>query len=102
MHCSLLTFLLLLLAIPAICFSWPTKVVYVTDGAPSQFCTKARKKKSDCMGLIARKGQSYGEQAKALTSALVAGKNVDAEQKDVSRREISTRISQDLNQNYLT
>ena len=30
-------------------------------------------------------GQSHGEQAKVLTAALVAGRNVDVEQKDIDR-----------------
>lgn len=32
MRCSRLTLLFLLFAIPATCFSWPTKVVSVADG----------------------------------------------------------------------
>ena len=32
MRCSLLTFLFLLLAIPATCFSWSAKVISVVDG----------------------------------------------------------------------
>lgn len=86
MHCSHLTLLLFLLAIPATCFSWPAKVVSVADGDTITVLHDDQKKEIRLYGIdCPEKGQSHGEQAKALTTALVAGRNVDVEQKDIDR-----------------
>ena len=70
MHCSRLTFLLFLLAIPAICFSWPAKVVSVADGDTITVLHNDQKKEIRLYGIDCHeKGQSHGEQAKALTTA---------------------------------
>jgi endonuclease YncB( thermonuclease family) len=86
MHCSRLTFLLFLLAIPATCFSWPAKVVSVADGDTITVLHNDQKKEIRLYGIdCPEKEQSHGEQAKALTTALVSGRNVDVEQKDIDR-----------------
>jgi endonuclease YncB( thermonuclease family) len=86
MHCSRLTLLLFLLAIPATCFSWPAKVVSVADGDTITVLHDNHKKEIRLYGIdCPEKGQSHGEQAKALTTALVSGRNVDVEQKDIDR-----------------
>ena len=86
MRCSRLTFLLFLLAIPTTCFSWPSKVVSVADGDTITVLHNDQKKEIRMYGIdCPEKGQSHGEQAKALTTALVAGRNVDVEQKDIDQ-----------------
>lgn len=86
MHCPRLTFLLFLLAIPATCFSWSAKVVSVADGDTITVLHNDQKKEIRLYGIdCPEKGQSHGEQAKALTIALVSGRNVDVEQKDIDR-----------------
>lgn len=86
MRCSRLTLLFLLLATPANCFSWPAKVVSVTDGDTIIVLHNNQQKEIRLYGIdCPEKGQSHGEQAKALTTALVAGRNVDVEQKDIDR-----------------
>lgn len=86
MHCSRLTLLLFLLAIPATCFSWPAKVVSVADGDTITVLHNDQKKEIRLYGIdCPEKEQSHGEQAKALTTALVSGRNVDVEQKDIDR-----------------
>ena len=76
MHCPRLTFLLFLLAIPATCFSWPAKVVSVADGDTITVLHNDQKKEIRLYGIdCPEKGQSHGEQAKALTIALVSGRN---------------------------
>ena len=87
MRCSCLTILfILLLAIPATCFSWPANVISVADGDTITVLYNDQKKEIRLYGIdCPEKGQSHGEQAKALTTALVAGRNVEVEQKDVDR-----------------
>jgi endonuclease YncB( thermonuclease family) len=86
MRCTLLTLLFLLLAIPATCFSWPAKVVSVADGDTIRVLHNGQQKKIRLYGIdCPEKGQSNGDQAKALTTALVAGRNVEVEQKDIDR-----------------
>jgi|APIni6443716594_1056825.scaffolds.fasta_scaffold108900_2 micrococcal nuclease len=86
MRCSHLTFLLLLLAIPATCFSWPAKVVSVADGDTITVLHNDQRKEIRLYGIdCPEKGQDHGPQAKALTAALVAGRSVDVDQKDIDR-----------------
>lgn len=86
MRCSSLTFLIFLLAIPATCYSWPAKVVSVADGDTITVLYNGQQKKIRLYGIYCPEtGQSYGEQAKALTAALVAGRNVEVEQRDIDR-----------------
>lgn len=86
MRCSRLTFLFFLLAIPATCFSWPAKVVSITDGDTIIVLHNGQRKEIRLYGIDSpEKGQCHGEQAKALTAALVAGRNVDVEQKGIDK-----------------
>lgn len=86
MRSSRLTFLFFLLAIPATCFSWPAKVISVADGDTITVLHDGQQKEIRLYGIdCPEKGQSHGDQAKALTTALVAGRTVDIEQKDIDR-----------------
>lgn len=86
MRCSRLTFLFLLLVIPATCFSWPAKVVSVTDGDTINVLRDGRQVKVRLYGIdCPEKGQDYGQKARNLTAALVAGRSVEVEQKDTDR-----------------
>jgi len=85
MRCSRLI-LFFPLAIPATCFSCPAKVVSVADGNTITVLHNDQNKEIRLYGIdCPEKGQSHGEQAKALTTALVARRNVDVEQKDIDR-----------------
>ena len=86
MRCSRLALLFFLLAIPATCFSWPAKVTSVADGDTITVLHNDQKKEIRLYGIdCPEKGQSHGDQAKALTTALAAGITVDIEQKDIDR-----------------
>lgn len=86
MRCFRLTFLFLLLALPSTCFSWPAKVVAVTDGDTIIVLHNGQHKEIRLYGIdCPEKEQRYGEQARALTAALVAGRNVDIKQKDTDQ-----------------
>ena len=78
MRCSRLTLPFFLLAIPATCLSWSAKVVSVTDGDIIIVLHNGQHKEIRLYGIDSpEKGQSHGQQAKALTAALVAGRDVD-------------------------
>jgi len=84
MRCSRPTLLFLFLAIPATCFSWPAKVVSVADGDTIIVLHNSQQKEIRLYGIdCPEKAQDHGQQAKALTSAFVAGRNIDVEQKDI-------------------
>ena len=86
MRCSRLTVLFLLLALPSTCLSWPAKVVSVADGDTIKVLRDGRQVKVRLYGIDSpEKGQAFGQQAQGLTAALVAGRQVDVEQKDVDR-----------------
>lgn len=86
MRCSRLTLLLLLLATPATCFSWPAKVISITDGDTIAVLHNGQQKEIRLYGIdCPETGQGHDQQAKALTAALVAGRNVEVDQKDVDR-----------------
>ena len=86
MHCSHLTFFFLLLLAPSTCFSWSAKVVSVTDGDTINVIRDSRQIEVRLYGIdTPEKKQDYGQQAKDLTSALVAGRNVEIEQKDTDQ-----------------
>jgi micrococcal nuclease len=81
-----LVFLFLLLLTPATGRSWTAKVVSVTDGDTINVIRDGRQEKVRLYGIdTPEKGQDYGQQARDLTSALVAGRNVEVEQKDTDR-----------------
>ena len=86
MHLYRLTFFLFLIAAPATSFSWPAKVVSVADGDIITVLRNGQQSKIRLYGIDSpEKGQDHSQQAKALTAALVAGRNVDIEQKDIDR-----------------
>ena len=86
MRCSHLTFFFFLLLAPSTCFSWPAKVVSVTDGDTINVIRDNRQIEIRLYGIdCPEKSQDYGQQAKALTAALVAGRTVEIEQKDVDK-----------------
>lgn len=86
MLCSRLTFFFFFLAIPVTCFSWPAKVVSVTDGDTINVLHDGRQVKVRLYEIDApEKEQDCGQKARDLTAALVAGKNVDVDQKDMDR-----------------
>jgi len=86
MRCSRPILFFLLLAIPATCFSWPAKVGSVGDGDTIIVLYNGQHKEIRLHGIdCPEKGQSHGQQAKALTTALVAGRSVDVDQKDIDR-----------------
>lgn len=86
MRCSRLTYLFFLLAIPVTCFSWPAKVVSVTDGDTINVLRDGQQVKVRLYGIdCPEKGQDYGQKARDLAAALVAGRNVEVDQKDTDR-----------------
>jgi micrococcal nuclease len=86
MRCSRLAFIFILLGIPATCFSWPAKVVSVADGDTIIVLHLDRQKEIRLYGIdCPEKDQDHGQQAKAITAALVAGRNVEIEQKEIDR-----------------
>lgn len=77
---------LLVLSTPSLALSWPAKVVSVTDGDTINVLRDGKQVKIRLYGIdCPEKGQDYGQKARDLTSALVAGRNVEIEQKDTDR-----------------
>jgi endonuclease YncB( thermonuclease family) len=84
-YCSHLIFLFLLFALPTTCFSGPVKVVSVTDDDTITVLHNDQQKEIRLYEIeCPEKVPSHSEQAKALTPALFAGRNVDVEHKDRS------------------
>jgi len=78
--------LLFLLFIPTTCLSWPAKVVSISDGDTITVIHNGRQEKIRLYGIDApEKNQDYGQQAKAITGALIAGRDVDVETKSVDQ-----------------
>lgn len=74
--------LLFLLSIPVTCFSWPAKVVSVSDGDTITVLHNGLQEKIRLYGIdTPEKNQDYGQQAKQITSTLIAGRQVDIETK---------------------
>jgi len=74
--CSFL--LLFLIFMPSTCLSWPAKVVSVSDGDTITVLHSGADERIRLYGIdTPEKNQEYGPQAKALTSALIAGRNID-------------------------
>lgn len=85
-YCCRFAFTLLLLFTPATCFSWPAKVVSVNDGDTITVLRDGRQVKIRLYGIDSpEKGQDFGQKARELTAALVAGRSVDIEQMDTDR-----------------
>lgn len=79
-------FLFLFLSIPATCFSWPAKVVSITDGDTLNVLRDGQQVKVRLYGIdCPESGQDHGPKARDLTAAFVAGRNVEVEQKDTDR-----------------
>jgi len=73
-------------SIPTACFAWSAKVVSVSDGDTITVLHSFHHEKIRLYGIdTPEKNQDYGQKAKDLTSALVAGRNVDVETKEVDR-----------------
>jgi len=82
-YCSRLTLIFLLLATPATCYSWSAKVVSIANGDTIAVLRNNQQKEIRPYGIeCPEKVRSHSEQAKTLALALVAGRNVDIEQKD--------------------
>jgi len=80
------TALFLLSLAPSICLAWSGKVVSVTDGDTIKVLHNGKEEKIRLYGIdTPEKGQDFGQKARDLTSALVAGRNVEVELKDVDR-----------------
>ncbi len=79
-------FLLLAIAVPSIGMAWSGKVVSVSDGDTIKVLHDGKVEKIRLYGIdTPEKAQDFGQKAKALTSSLVAGRNVEVQQKDVDR-----------------
>lgn len=80
--CRLL--LLCLLLTPVTCFAWSAKLVTVIDGDTLIVLRDGQQQEIRLYGIdCPEKDQNYGQQATALTTALVAGRNIEIEPKDV-------------------
>ncbi len=67
-------------------FAWPAKVVSVSDGDTITVLHSGRQDKIRLYGIdTPEKAQDFGQKAKEITSALVAGRNVDVETMDTDR-----------------
>lgn len=70
--------LLFFLCLPSICLSWPAQLVSVADGDTITVLHSGAEEKIRLYGIdTPEKKQEYGQQAKALTTALIAGRNID-------------------------
>lgn len=66
--------------------AWTARVVSVNDGDTITVLHEGRQVKIRLYGIdTPEKSQSFGQKAKDLTSALVAGRSIEVEQKDVDR-----------------
>lgn len=84
--CIFSIFLFAILILPSICFAWSGKVVSVADGDTITVLHGGRQEKIRLYGIDSpEKGQNFGQKAKDLTSSLVAGRNIEIEQKDIDR-----------------
>lgn len=83
---SFLFILSLTLIISTDSFAWPAKVVSVSDGDTITVLHSGHQEKIRLYGIDSpEKAQDYGQKAKDLTGALIAGRNIDVETKTVDR-----------------
>ena len=83
---ALSSFLILAILAPSICFAWSGKVVSVTDGDTIKVMHDGKEEKIRLYGIdCPEKGQDFGQKATDLTSTLVAGRNIEVQQKDRDR-----------------
>ena len=81
-----LAILLFICSLPSIGLSWTGKVVSVTDGDTIKVLHDGKEEKIRLYGIdCPEKKQDFGQKAQDLTSALVAGRNVEVQQKDIDR-----------------
>jgi len=74
----------LFVTLPQISFAWPAQVVSVTDGDTIKVTRNGHVVVIRLYGIdTPEKDQAYGQQAKDLTNALIMGRDVDIEQKDI-------------------
>jgi len=86
LSCRSLSFFVLLFLVPSSGFSWPAKVVSISDGDTITVLNNGHQEKIRLYGIdTPEKKQDYGQQAKRITSALIAGRNIDVESKTVDR-----------------
>jgi len=84
--CIVLTILLFICSLPSIGLAWSGKVVSVTDGDTIKVLHDGKEEKIRLYGIdCPEKDQDFGQKAQGLTSALVAGRNVEVQQKEVDR-----------------
>lgn len=82
-YCGHLLVLCLLLT-PVTCLAWSAKLVTVVDGDTLVVLRDGQQQEIRLYGIdCPEKDQNYGQQATALTTALVAGRNIEIEPKDV-------------------
>ena len=83
---SFLFTLFLTLIVSTDSFGWSAKVVSVSDGDTITVLHFGHQEKIRLYGIDSpEKAQDYGQKAKDLTGALIAGRNVDVETKTVDR-----------------
>jgi len=83
---SAAAFLIAVLSIPSLSFAWSGKVVSVSDGDMLMVLHDGKEEIIRLYGIdTPDDGQSAGLKAKELTSALVAGRNIEVESKDVDK-----------------
>ena len=81
-----LAFLFVTVSLPSLCLAWSGKVVSVTDGDTIKVLHNGKEEKIRLYGIdTPEKKQSFGQKAQELTSVLVAGRNVEVQQKDIDR-----------------
>ena len=78
--------LLFLIVSPTICLAWTAEVVSVSDGDTITVLRQGQQVKIRLYGIDApENGQAFGQQAKEVATALIAGRRVDIEKKDTDR-----------------
>ncbi len=81
-----LAFLFFTVSLPSLCLAWSGKVVSVTDGDTIKVLHDGKEEKIRLYGIdTPEKKQSFGQKAQELTSVLVAGRNVEVQQKDIDK-----------------
>ena len=82
--CSRIMLLLFLLLTPITGLAWSTKIVEVLDGDTLVVLRDGQRKEIRLYGIdCPEKDQDYGQQATALAAALVSGRNVEIEERNV-------------------
>lgn len=83
-HCSRLMLLFFLLLTPVTALAWSAKIVDVVDGDTLVVLRDGQRQEIRLYGIdCPERDQDYGQQATALTTALVAGRNIEIEERTV-------------------